>query len=334
MGKNSTLEEIAVKAGVSKMTVSRVINHPEEVKPDTLEKILNIMKEMKFQPKFVARVLAGSKPKTIGFVIHSNSDFIVSPFYGECIRAATEWMESQSYRHAMFNLIDRQSKSLFVDYANSSLIDGLILFEGFIDDDLLQTLRTNNIPAILVGERAPENADYFSISSDNYAGAQMAMEYLISKDARKIAYITGKGKKPSYIERKAAYSDILALNSIDNEMIIETINSIEGGIRAVNSLIDSSSDFDAIFCYSDLLALGVLKGLNANGIRVPEDVRVIGFDGLKFSKNFIPSLTTVSQNMKLMGQLAATTLLKVIDKNKSIKKDIVLPTTLVLRDSA
>ncbi len=332
--KNPTLEEIALKAGVSKMTVSRVINHPESVNPETLGKILNLMEEMNFQPKFVARILAGSKPKTIGFVVHSNTDFIIAPFYGECVRAATEWLASQNYRHVLFNLIDSQSKSLFTDYTTSSLLDGLIVFEGFVDDDLISALKKSGIPTVLVGEQAPATAEYFSISSDNYGGAQVAVEYLISKGCRRIAYITGKGEKPSYFQRKKAYSDVLKANSIECEIVYETENSIEGGIRAANSLIDSNTGFDSIFCFSDLIALGVLKSLDEADMKIPDDVRVIGFDGLKFTKSFIPSLTTVSQNMKLMGQLAATSLLKIIGGKSLTKSGVVLPTSLTIRDSA
>lgn len=333
--KKVTIEMIAKEAGVSKMTVSRAINNPEKLKKSTLIKILNSMKKYEYKPRFVARILAGSRSNTFGFIVKSNEDFIIPPFYGECVRGASNWFKKQNYRSMIFNMSDEQSSSLFLDYINSGLIDGLILFEGTHEQSLLEALKSNNIPVVLVGEDPGEMYDFYSVSSDNYNGARTAVEYLISKGSREICYITGTGTKPSVADRLKGYTDVMRENNL-NPVYVSTENTLRGGMKAVGQLIEKHPAFDALFCFSDLIAIGALRGLRKRGFDIPRDVRVVGFDNIHISEYVFPSLTTVSQNMSLMGEIAAKTLLQVMNEvnpNPS-EKHIKLPTRLVVRESA
>lgn len=329
-----TIEMVAKAAGVSKMTVSRAINHPEKVNPKTLNLIMETMKKLNYRPRFVARVLAGGKSRTIGFLVKSNEDFIISPFYGECIRAAVEWLKTQNYRSVIFNLLDPQGKSLFVDYINSGLLDGLIVFEGIYERELLETLKINSIPSVLVGENLMKEYDFATISSDNYGGASKAVEHLIKSSCSKIVYVTGKGDKTSYLHRKKAYIDTLEKHRISYCRVIETSVSINGGKKAVEKLLKEGEDFDGLFCFSDLIAIGALRALYENRVKVPGEVKVVGFDNIRLSRDFVPSLTTVAQNMHLMGELASNMLLRILSGKKAKQKNILLSTELIVRESA
>ncbi|OAA21723.1 LacI family DNA-binding transcriptional regulator [Kosmotoga sp. DU53] len=329
-----TIEMVAKAAGVSKMTVSRAINHPEKVNPETLNLIMETMKKLNYRPRFVARVLAGGKSRTIGFLVKSNEDFIISPFYGECIRAAVEWLKTQNYRSVIFNLLDSQGKSLFVDYMNSGLLDGLIVFEGIYERELLETLKINSIPSILVGENLMKEYDFVTVSSDNYGGANKAVEHLIKTGCSRIVYVTGMGEKPSYLHRKKAYIDTLKKYKISYCKIVETPVSINGGKKAVEKLLKEGEDFDGLFCFSDLIAIGALRALYENRVKVPSEVKVVGFDNIRLSRDFVPSLTTVAQNMHLMGELASNMLLRILSGKKAKQKNILLSTELIVRESA
>jgi LacI family transcriptional regulator len=335
MKRKVTIEMIAQDAGVSKMTVSRALNSPEKLKKSTLIKILNSMRKYEYKPRFVARILAGSRSNSFGFVVKSNEDFIIPPFYGECIRGASDWFKKQNYRSMIFNMADEQSSSLFIDYVNSSLIDGLILFEGTHQESLLKTLKDNDIPVVLVGEDPGEMYDFYSVSSDNYNGAKMAVEYLISKGSHEICYITGTGTKPSVAERLRGYMDVIRKYGL-KPITISVENTLKGGMKAVEQLIKEHPGFNGLFCFSDLIAIGALRGLRKKGFDIPKDIRVIGFDNIHISEYVFPSLTTVSQDMSLMGEIAAKTLLQIMNDPipGSFEKHVKLPTRLIIRESA
>ncbi|MCD6463579.1 MAG: LacI family DNA-binding transcriptional regulator [Thermotogae bacterium] len=330
--RSVTIETIAKKAGVSKMTVSRAINHPDKVRPETLVKIHEVMRELNYQPRFAARILAGHRSHTIGFIVESSKDFIIPPFYGECVKGASSWLRRWNYRAITFNVADLQGKTLFLDYANSGLIDGLIVFEGTYDKDFLRILEENNIPVVLVGEDLT-GTSLHTISCDNYTGAKEAMEYLISKGLKRICHITGTGGKPSYREREMAYVNVMKENGFE-PIIIRTSNTFEGGMEAAEKLIKNNPDCEAVFCFSDLLAIGVIRKLADLGISVPAKMKVIGFDNIPLANYVVPSLTTVAQDMQLMGKVAAEKLLHIISGSKPARKHMKIPTRLIVRESA
>ena len=315
----TTLEEIAKKLGISKMTVSRAINHPEMVGGKTLQKVTKALKETDYKPKFIARVLAGSDSKTIGFFVKPNRDFIIPPFYGECVKGATQWLRSLDYSTLIFNATEERSKLLLLDYVNSGLIDGAVVFEGSYDETLLRTLNNNQIPAVSVG-------------SDNYSGSVKACEYLVKCGCRNIVHITGHGEKPSYQQRMKGYCDVLTKNGM-KENIVRTENTVEGGIEGIRQLVNEQTPFDGVFCFSDLVAWGVLKECSENGIQVPRDVSVMGFDNIPLSEYTTPALSTVSQNMQEMSRYAAGMLIQIISGKRPDNRHRRFETQLVIRSS-
>jgi len=327
-----TIKTIAEMAGVSKMTVSRAINHPEMVRAETLVKIHEVMRKLNYKPRFAARILAGQKSHTIGFIVKSSEDFIIPPFYGECIKGASDWLKTWNYRAITFNISDLQGRTLFLDYADSGLIDGLIVFEGTYEKEFLNILEVNNIPVVLVGEDISETSLH-TISCDNYGGAREAVEYLVRKGAKRICHITGMGEKTSYKERESAYRDVMKKYHLE-PFVIRTANTFKGGREAVEKLIREYPECDAIFCFSDILAIGVIRGLQELSISVPDKIRVIGFDNIPLSAYVTPSLTTVSQDMQMMGKIAAEKILHMLSGSKPSRRYTKLSTQLIVRESA
>ncbi|MEA1883717.1 MAG: LacI family DNA-binding transcriptional regulator [Thermotogota bacterium] len=328
----TTLEEIAKKLGISKMTVSRAINHPEKVGGKTLQKVNKALKETDYKPKFIARVLAGSESKTIGFFVKPNRDFIIPPFYGECVKGATQWLRSLDYSTLIFNATEERSKVLLMDYVNSGLIDGAVVFEGSYDETLLRTLNNNQIPAVSVGEENVGEYDIPTVSSDNYSGSVKAVDYLVKCNCKNIVHITGHGEKPSYQQRMKGYCDVLNKNGMTSH-IVKTENTVEGGIEGIRHLVNEQIPFDGVFCFSDLVAWGVLKECSKKGIQVPSEVCVMGFDNIPLSQYTTPSLSTVSQNMLEMSRYAAGMLIQIISGKKPDNRHRRFETELILRNS-
>jgi len=328
----TTLEEIAKKLGISKMTVSRAINHPEKVGGKTLQKVNKALKETDYKPKFIARVLAGSESKTIGFFVKPNRDFIIPPFYGECVKGATQWLRSLDYSTLIFNATEERSKVLLLDYVNSGLIDGAVVFEGSYDETLLRTLNNNQIPAVSVGEENVGEYDIPTVSSDNYSGSVKAVDYLVKCGCKNIVHITGHGEKPSYQQRMKGYCDVLKEKGLA-ERIVKTENTIEGGIEGIRQLIREGITFDGVFCFSDLVAWGVLRECHESGIKVPDAVCVMGFDNIPLSEYTTPPLSTVSQDMLEMSRYAAGMLIQIISGKKPDKRHRRFETALVIRSS-
>jgi DNA-binding LacI/PurR family transcriptional regulator len=328
----TTLEEIAKKLGISKMTVSRAINHPERVGEKTLQKVNKALNETEYKPKFIARVLAGSDSRTIGFFVKPNRDFIIPPFYGECVKGATEWLKSLDYSTLIFNATEERSKLLLLDYVNSGLIDGAVVFEGSYDETLLRTLNTNQIPAVSVGEENVGDYDIPTVCSDNYSGSVKAVEHLVQCGCKQIVHITGHGKKPSYQHRMKGYTDVLEKNNM-TQKIVKTENTIEGGVEGIRQLLNEKIPFDGVFCFSDLVAWGVLRECYEKGIKVPENVYVMGFDNIPICEYTTPSLSTVSQDMKEMSRYAAGMLIQIISGKKPENRHRRFETELILRNS-
>lgn len=331
--KKPTIKIIAKDAGVSEMTVSRVINNPELVSEATVKKVLKSMEKYNYKPKMIAKILKGRKSKTVGFLISSRQEFYISPFYGECIRSAATALKDFSLRTLSFNLLDTLSKSLFVDYANSGLLDGMIIFEGTFQEDITEVLRVNNIPFVYVGETFQENSDIVSISSDSYEGARKGMKYLIDTGSKNICFVTGTGSKPSYIHRKQAYLDAISEANLEYQNVIETERSMMGGMLAAEKLIKQKEEINAVFCFCDVIAIGVIKRLQEKGITIPKEIRVLGFDNIPFAKYTTPALTTIAQDTEKMGMIAANSLLKLMFNEPLENTNIIVPTELIIRES-
>ncbi|MFW6263680.1 MAG: LacI family DNA-binding transcriptional regulator, partial [Thermotogota bacterium] len=305
---------------------------PEMVGEKTLQKVNKAMKETDYKPKFIARVLAGSDSRTIGFFVKPNRDFIIPPFYGECVKGASQWLKTLDYSTLIFNASEERSKLLLLDYVNSGLIDGAVVFEGSYDETLLRTLNTNQIPAVSVGEENVGDYDIPTVCSNNYSGSVKAFDYLVKCGCKNIVHITGHGEKPSYQQRMKGYSDVLKRNGM-REKIVKTENTVEGGIEGIQRLINEKIPFDGVFCFSDLVAWGVLRECHDHGIKVPDDVCVMGFDNIPLAQYTTPPLSTISQDMLEMSCYAAGMLIQIISGKKPENRHRRFETELVLRKS-
>ena len=328
--KNVTINDIARHAGVSKSTVSRVLNDSTPVNQDKREAVLEAMKKMNFEPNIFARSLAGGQTKTIGVLTQN----IGSPFYDAISQGILSRLTGTPYSPIF---ADGQWKPEVGHAAVETLVgrkvDGLILVGGRMPMGELQDLK-QRLPCIAVGREIKEE-EWASqcVFVDNELAAFMATSYLIKLGHRSIAHIKGIEDHPDSIRRCEGYKRALKEASIevDTDLICEGQFDGESGVKAIETLLTHSKHFTAVFAANDLTAFGARLALYRQGISVPEEVSIIGFDDQLESSFVTPPLTSVHQPAFEMGEAAADALVKLINKQSYELPEF--PPELIIRDS-
>jgi LacI family transcriptional regulator len=305
--KRATIRDVARRARISHQTVSRVINGHENVTAQTRERVLRAIRELEYVPSAVARSLSSNRTHTLGMVTTDVSDH----FFSEAVAGAEAEARNRGY-FLIIGSIEEGSEDDERTYLRLMLerrVEGLIVAIPRLrlaDDDLLAGA-AERIPTVLVASDIElEGADHVDI--DNRRGGREATGYLVAQNHRVIATITGPLDWPSARARLDGYRDALREAGIqaDRTLVEPCVDwGLDSGRRAAERLLASAPKLTAIFAQSDLLALGAIAALRARGLRVPEDVSVVGFDDIPVSTVFDPPLTTVHQPMREVGELAA-----------------------------
>lgn len=309
--KRVTIQDIAKTANVSKSTVSRVLNDTTPVNKQKREAVLAAMKRLNFQPNLFARGLAGGRSMTIGILTQN----IGSPFYDAVNQGLIRCLVGTNYSPIF---VDGQWQE---DVGESGLrvllgrqVDGVIVVGGNMSAESLIGLqeRTN----LIVVAREVEEIEGKCIFLDNVQAAYDATKYLIESGHRKIAHITGIATHQDAIRRFKGYKQALddANIEFDEDLVIEGSFDSRSGLIAVESLLANQKTFTALFCASDSIAFGARLALYRRGIRVPDDISLVGFDDQPQSAYVTPPLTTVRQPADQMGEAAANAMLKLIEK--------------------
>ncbi len=307
-----TLKDVAERAGVSIRTVSNVVNDYEHVTDEMRQRVQIALKELNYQPNISARYLRNKRSGMLAYAIPDLSNVYFSDIGNAIIAAAEE--------HAYSVLIDhtngeREKEKLVVHGLRPHMIDGVILSPLALEPEDMIT-RQREIPVVLLGERFL-NVPYDHVTYDNVIAARIAVEHLIGLGRRRIAALGMQrisiGETETARFRLQGYMQALtdAKLAIDQELIVRDIPTFSrvNGARGVRQLLALPSPPDAIFCFNDLIALGAIRALHDAGLRVPEDVAVIGFDDIEDGRFMIPSLTTIAPDKKRIGELAVSFLL-------------------------
>ncbi len=331
--KVQSIAEIARICGVSKATVSRVINNiPQGVGPETREKVLKTIRELNYRPNALARSVATSKSGTIGLIIPDVSNF----FYPKIIRGVTDYMDSCGYSVIVANSDydpEREAQQLLrlVDRR----VDGILLCSGVSNRDFLADFRRHNIPLALLGRNFDNSLSDASITGDNVRGGYKSASYLISHGSRRVVYVEGNPDIAGSRQRLEGYRQAHREYGLPvrEEYILSGEYSIEFGRDAVDALLEKGVEFDAIMTGSDLIAIGIVSQLIRRGIRVPEDVEVIGFDNIELTTVFTPNLSTISKPHYRMAQHIAEQLVRIIQGETLPIAHTVIEPELILRET-
>jgi len=331
-----TLEEVAQLAGVSRSTVSRVVNDHPNVRPEVREQVWQVIHQVGYQPHAAARSLVTSRTHIIGMIIpEAVTTLFTDPFFSLLLRGATDACNSHQYQ-LMLSLFtantDRQE--IYQRILRSSYLDGAIVASASLDDPLISNLLRDRVPFVSVGRHPTRPVHY--VDADNVNGARMAVEHLIRLGHRRIATITGPLDMIHGQDRLSGYRQALEARGIpvEEELIVEGDYTEASGTMAMQRLLPFSPT--AIFVASDMMAVGALKALRQAERRVPQDIALVSFDDIPIASAIVPALTTVRQPIEYMGSMAVEVLMGVLEDSSGEEapvQRIVLPTELVVRAS-
>lgn len=326
-----TIIDVAKKAGVSYGTVSRVINNDVHVKPETRARILQAMQELGFVANRQARSLAGGRTNTIGVLVPD----LGTGYIGEIIRGIDSELSLTSLDLILYTTHRTASKE--VDYVANlaqGMVDGLLLVLPRNPTDYIGALTRRNFPFVLIdhqgnGESCP------AVGATNWQGAYAATEYLIRLGHTRIGFITGSMDLGCAVERLAGYRSALRTYHISEQpnLVYEGNFFQPDGYAGATAMLDRPDYPTAIFASNDVMAMGVMDAIRNRGLRIPEDVSVVGFDNIPQSALVYPALTTVQQPLEQMGRVATQVLLGILAEPQKSACRIELPTELVIRSS-
>ncbi len=328
-----TLEDIADKCGVSRSTVSRVINGDSNVSDRTRQTVLEVIQKYNFQPNMAARGLAKGHTGILGLVIPKGVQAIFEePFFALLIRGVTTRCNAMDYSVMMWLAEPDYERRMISKILYNGLVDGVIVASMLLDDSIIDNLRQNKLPFILIG-RHPVYNELSFMDVDNRGGAYQAVQHILRSGRRRVATITGLQNMIAGIHRYQGYVDALQDHDLPilPELVVESDFTDAGGYTSMQALLPHQPD--AVFVASDTMALAAIQAIQEHGLRVPEDIAVVGFDDIPEANRMKPTLTTVRQPISRIGAAAAETLIDVIQTGSTIPRQMVFPAELVIRHS-
>lgn len=332
----SNLEDIARKAGVSRSTVSRVINNEPYVSEATRAKVQAIIEAEGFSPNPVARMLVTQRTRVIGVVIpHTLQIAFQDPYYfPTLLQGVSEATYSHDYATLLWWGHSRMEEEHFHQrILQNKLMDGLIIASATSNDPLLGHVLETGIPFVTVERPLRYENDINYVSVDNVQAARNAVEHLISLGRRCIGHITGALDNTDGQERLTGYRQAIEASGLefDPALVAEGRFTHQSGYIGAKALLKQR--VDAIFAANDISAMGAFQAMNEAGVRVPEDVALVGFDDLPISVQVKPHLTTVRQPIQQKGNLATSLLIDLIEGRTEGPRQIILPTQLIIRET-
>jgi LacI family transcriptional regulator len=327
-----TIAEVARRARVSKTTVSRVLNNKDDVDAATAIRVREVIAATGYTPSARAVGLARGRAQTVGMLVPG----LTWPWMGDVLQGVSDVLEAKGYG-LLLNTMNRGAESLaqFARHVSANAFDGLLVVEPPDTLGYVTSLHESGLPVVMIDDRG-HHPEFPSVATSNREGAADAARHLVDIGRSRLAMVSGPRQFGCTKDRTAGFRARLHDEGIrfDRRLLVEGDFTREGGHVAIQQILESGVTFDAVFAHNDLTAVGVLDGLRQAGRTVPEDVAVVGFDDISIAAHTQPSLTTVRQPSREMGEAAAKLLLSRLSGEDLPDGPLVVPTELVVRESA
>ena len=330
-----TIEHIASLAGVSRSTVSRVLNEHAGVRGDVRERVLRVIREHNYVPQAAARNLASARTNTIGLLIPRSAAFtLADPYIALMIRSISEASRQQGYFLLLAMLTADMEPGFYDRLLRGRHFDGVIMFSSDIDDPILPLLIKDGNPLVLIG-RHPYFHNVTSVDVENREGSREAVAHLIALGHRRIGLINGQLEMEAAQARRDGYKQALleAGVPIEPELMVDGRYSEAVAHNCTLQLLELQGPPTAIFAASDAMALGALRAIQHRGRRVPDDIAVVGFDDLPLAANATPPISSVHQPVPDMGAHAVRLVIEQM-RGEGPVGSVILPARLVVRQSS
>ena len=333
MAQRLNLEEIGRRAGVSRSTVSRVVNGEPNVSPQTKKRVETIVAETGYRPHAGARSLASNSTGVLGLVIPSAvATLFDDPYFGRLVLGISGATNEIQMTLNLFLFGDQADDDAIVERVVApGLLDGVIVTATTMGNPLIEYLRGTDMPFVVVG-RPDDATSVFSVDVDNRGGARNAASHLAGLGRRRLALISAPSNTTAGIDRRSGYLEGVAGAGLSLDGRIRegdwTENSGRGAMQEL--LADNP---DGVFAASDRMAIGAVRAISDAGLNCPRDVAVVSFDGLLHPDLASPRLTSIAQPVREVGERAVRLLKSVVDHTATIPESVVYPTELVVRES-
>ncbi len=325
----ATIEDVANLASVSTATVSRVMNKSGQVAQKTCDRVYEAIEALNYVPHSGARQMAGGRPNLVGLIFPAIGD----PFMSELLEGIETKLVGEGYDLLLYSSQRRSERHHFLPL-NEHNTDGLIVFANSLSNTELTRFHKLNFPLVLLHQSPPKGLDIPCVTVENKKGARKAVKHLIDCGYKKIAFLAGLEGHEDAEWREIGYREELAEHNIPfrPELVAYGGFSAETAESAVENWLLEGIEIEAIFAADDNSAQGAMFALQRAGKRIPEDVAIIGFDDIHFSRYMTPSLTTIRMPIKEAGEHAAIQILKLMKGEKATSLTL-LPTDLIIRGS-
>jgi LacI family transcriptional regulator len=310
----NTIVAVSKHAGVSVATVSRVLNNSNAVKPITREKVLNSMRVLGFRPNGAAQALGGGRSFGVGVMVGD----LGSPYFGQMLKSIEEVIRGAGLHILVSNggyssELEREGH----EFLRQRRSEALIVHVERTTDQELKTWADDRVPLVVIGRNVPQ-LSHQCVYLDNEQGGFLATNHLLSRGHRHIAHISGPLNPPAHLDSRArldGYQQALTQHGLAflEEYVVESDFTEDGGYRSVVKLLGRKLPITAVFIGNDQMAAGAMQALRDSGLRIPDDISVVGYDDLVFSRYLNPQLTTIRQPLKEMGRAAAMLALKAMN---------------------
>jgi LacI family transcriptional regulator len=332
--QNLTLEDIARKAGVSRSTVSRVVNGQPYVRKEVRDRVLDVIEDTGFHPNVAARTLASQRSWMIGLVLpRSVSSFFTDPYFPRLVQGIAKASNQLNNTLALF-LVEtpEDEEKMFLRVSRKGFLDGVLVQSGVLGEQLIERLVNSSVPLVVLG-RPFDGTDPSYIDVDNVQASYQAVHHLIRQGYRRIGTITGSLNSTVSLDRKEGYLKALEENGlpVEESLIVEGDFTDSGGYRVMQQLLAARPE--AVFAASDMMAVGAMRAVIDAGLSIPDDIAFVGFDDLPLAATHEPALTTVHQPIYEFGEKAVEILIDIIENGSLPPRIEIMETELVIRES-
>jgi LacI family transcriptional regulator len=334
MAQRLNLEEIGRLAGVSRSTVSRVVNGEPNVSAEAKRKVEAVISQTGYRPHAAARSLASSRTGVVGLAIPSAARTLFDdPYFGRLILGVTGATNARNNTLALFLFDDQDDEdSVIPRVVNSGLVDGLVVTATTIGHPMIGQLHQTDLPFVVVG-RPDDGRARFSVDADNNGGAREAARHLVALGNRRIGLIAPPSIATAGVDRRNGFLEGLAEAGLEIEGRLREGDWSETSGRAAMASLLADDQPDAVFVGSDRMAVGAIQAIREAGLTCPADVAIVAFDGLLPAGHTVPALTSVAQPVTEVGDRATRLLLDVIDGAVTEPQHLVFPTELTINES-
>jgi len=329
-----TLEEVAREAGVSRATVSRVINGQMHVSARAREAVTRAIERLGYVPNLAARSLVTRRTNSVALVVSEHGDRVFfDPFFAGVLRGVHAGLAGSQRQLILLMSQGPDQGGQMANYLCNGHVDGVLVISLHGEDPLPQRLLSAGVPVVLGGRPLGEaNVPY--VDADNFNGGLLAARYLVSLGRRRPVTIAGPKDMAAGLDRLAGWRRGMDEAGHSTDAVVHSDFTVEGGASAMRELLGRHPDLDAVFAASDQMAVGAMQVLQESGRRVPDDVAVVGFDDSVLATTTVPRLTTVRQPIEELGRTMTWRLLAQLNGEEGLPPSVLLPTELVRRESA